>query len=228
MRPFVLVLVSFAGVAGLAGCHAPAPVTTPTSVVLDVPDYERFIDATLTLLRERDLPPERVDRDSGLIITRPTTGGQWYEFWRIDSQGGYNVLESSLHTIQRRATIEFTPLGALGDPNAASAALSDAASSTTAAVASASAVSSPPVLRSGRYRITVQVDKERYSAPERQITSASGALAIYSDRVPTTEGLRRSQTRGEHWVPLGRDGLLEAYLLAQVADATPDVRPVAE
>lgn len=174
------------------------------------------------------MPPERVDRDAGLIITRPTTGGQWYEFWRVDSQGGYNVLESSLHTVQRRAAIELTPIGAAGDADDQAAAPSDAARSAAAADAAAGDGSGAPGVRSGRYRVTVQVDKERYSAPERQITSASGALAIYSDRVPTTEGLRRSQSRGEHWVPLGRDGLLEAYLLARIADATPDVRPVAE
>ncbi|MCG3128351.1 MAG: hypothetical protein CHACPFDD_03235 [Phycisphaerae bacterium] len=66
------------------------------------------------------------------------------------------------------------------------------------------------------YRVAITVEKFRYSAPDRQVTTPSGALAIYSDRIPTTEGLKKSATRGEHWVELGRDGLLEARLLARL------------
>ena len=69
-----------------------------------------------------------------------------------------------------------------------------------------------------QYRLAVQVDKSRYSATERQITTASGALAIYSEHIPTTEGLRKAESGGAHWVPLGRDALLESYLLAKLAD----------
>jgi hypothetical protein len=74
---------------------------------------------------------------------------------------------------------------------------------------------------SGESRVSVRVDKQRYSAPERQVTTASGALAIYSEHLPTTEGLLASRTEGEHWIPLGRDVLLEQYLLDTIASTTP-------
>ena len=80
-------------------------------------------------------------------------------------------------------------------------------------------VSVEPLDSPEQCRVSVRVDKERYSATERQITTASGALGIYSERVPTTEGLRRAATARAHWVPLGRDALLETFLLARLEDA---------
>ncbi len=71
---------------------------------------------------------------------------------------------------------------------------------------------------SDEYRLSVEVNKYRYSAPDRQITTASGALAIYSEHLPTTEGLRNALSAAHEWIPLGRDGLLEQALLARIAD----------
>lgn len=165
-----------------SGCQVSGPPTGPNAVTLQIPDREAFLDATLTLLRKHDFPPERVDRTAGLIVTRPSTGKQWFEFWRQDSQGAYQVFESSIHTIRRTITIRLEPTAETPDT----------------------------------HRLSVAVEKERYSAPERQITTASGALAIYSERLPTTEGLLAARTAGEHWVPLGRDGRFERYLLERI------------
>lgn len=172
------------------GCRAPAEMSGPTEIVLSISDRDRFVDNTLTLLRENDFAPQRVDRGAGRIVAGPTTGAQWFEFWRSDSQGPYQLLESSMHTTQRVVTVQFEPL------------------STTTQAAEAAAQS---------YRVNVQVDKLRYNAPERQITTASGALQIYSEKIPTTEGLRKASTAGEAWIPVGRDGLLESFLLQRIA-----------
>lgn len=193
----------------LSGCHAPAQPSGPTEMVLHVPDHEAFFDASLSVLRLYDFPPDRVDRTRGLIVSHPTTSGQFFEWWRVDSRGGYQTLESSLHTMRRIVTVNIEP--AVGrQPSAISS-------------------ESPTVPATGEsgelYRVRVQVDKSRYSAPERQITTTSGALAIYSERVPTVEGLRGPQSRGAQWVPLGRDALLESFLLAKLSDALPNVTP---
>lgn len=66
------------------------------------------------------------------------------------------------------------------------------------------------------YTIMIEVQKERYSAPERQVTTASGALGIYNERLPTTDGLRRARTPGESWIPQGRDAELERWLLEKI------------
>ena len=186
----------------LSGCHAPGQPSGPTEMVLHVPDHEAFFDASLSVLRLYDFPPDRADRTRGLIVSHPTTSGQFFEWWRVDSRGGYQTLESSLHTMRRIVTVNIEP--AVGRE------------STTA----------PATGESGElYRVRVQVDKSRYSAPERQITTTSGALAIYSERVPTVEGLRGPQSRGAQWVPLGRDALLESFLLEKLSTAAPDVTP---
>ncbi len=198
---FTGVLVAF--LVALGGCHAPPQSTGPTEMVLRIPDHEAFLDATLTVLREHDLPPERVDWERGLAVSHPTTSGQWFEFWRGDSRGGYQLFESSIHTVRRIVTVQVEPTAVEG----------------TAGVL-------PAKRARDEYRVSVQVDKQRYSAPERQVTTASGALAIYNERLPTTEGLRGAASRGEHWVPLGRDVLLEAYLLDKIAARLPEVEPV--
>lgn len=167
----------------LSACEAPPRAEGPTEITLRIVDYETFFDSALTLLREHDLAPQHVDRSRGRVITRAATSGQWFEFWRADSHGGYQALESSLHTVRRWASLSIEQDGA-----------------------------------DGEYRLRVQVDKQRFSSPQRQVTTASGALGIYSERLPTEEGLRASQARGDHWVPLGRDVLMENYLLRRLAE----------
>ncbi len=205
----------------LAGCHAPAQPGGPTEIVLRIPDYDRYVDASLSLLRWYDFPPDRVDRTSGLIVTRPTTSGQWFEPWRRDVLGGYQRLESNLHTVRRVVTVRIEPLVATtGAAEAASAGAAGEASTTETAPATQEQPETQP--SAGSYRVTVRVDKARLTTPERQVTTASGALVMYSRHVPTTEGTRAT-AREDQWVPVGRDGLLEADLLNHLADVTPGV-----
>lgn len=168
-----------------AGCAPPPRVIGPTDAILRIPDYEEFIDETLSVMRRADFPPAQVDRVRGVTVSRPSTGGQWWEFWRDDVHGGYQILEASIATVRRVVTIRVEPQPAVGEPN--------------------------------EYRVNVVVEKARFSSPERQVTTASAALRIFSERLPTDEGVRVTRTRGAHWVPLGRDGLLEVALLQRLA-----------
>lgn len=67
------------------------------------------------------------------------------------------------------------------------------------------------------YEVSVEVQKSRYGAAERQVTSASGALAIYSQQLPTVEGRRGREAGGAYWAPLGRDAALEEFLLDELS-----------
>lgn len=69
------------------------------------------------------------------------------------------------------------------------------------------------------YDVSVEVQKARYSAAERQVTTASGALAIYSQQLPTIDGRRGPDAADAHWVPLGRDALMEEFLLNELSQA---------
>jgi len=74
-----------------------------------------------------------------------------------------------------------------------------------------------PAAEQGQLYVSVQVDVYRYAAPERQVTTASGALQIFGERLPTAEGRMEPLTEASYWVPLGRDGRLEDELLRRIA-----------
>lgn len=198
--------------APLSACQSP-PRTAPLA-------YDAFIDTTLTTLRLEHFDPRRADRATGLIVTERETGAQWFEFWRNDSQGSYQLLESSLHTIGRVVTIDITPVDA-SEPTTQPAGLSPV----TVLAAEESSVGLV-LLDEGPYRVAVRVEKSRLSTPPRQITTASGAMGMYSERVPTTRGIvGPASRRGAHWVPLGRDELLEQRLLVKIAEAAAFMEP---
>lgn len=210
----------------LGGCQAPAQPSGPTAALVRLSDRERFLDRTLTVLREHDLQPQRVDWDAGLAVTQPTTSGQWFEFWRSDAPGAYQTLESSLHTTQRVVTIQVLPappgepaarLASLPGPEIAPTTRSGLATS-QAALSDTQPASAPAA---GEFVVTVQVDKYRYSTPERQVTAPSAALGLYSERLPTESGERVSRALSQHWIPVGRDGLLERQLLDRIVRAEP-------
>jgi hypothetical protein len=189
----------------LSGCHAPAQPAGPSEIVLHVPDYDEFFDASMSLLRLYDFPPDRVDRTRGLIVSHPTTSGQFFEWWRVDARGPYQVAEASLHTMRRIVTVNIEPA-------------SGQAATGVPVVVETGKMPIPP--DSGDlYRLRVQVDKSRYTAPERQVTTTSGILVMYSGRIPTVEGERGPASRFAQWVPLGRDPLLEQFLVERLSKA---------
>lgn len=93
--------------AAVAGCHEPVPPEAVTAQAVAEEDLESLWQASLAVLRRHDFEPDRQDRALGVIETLPTTSRQWGEFWRQDVADAYGVLESSLQTIQRQATVRF-------------------------------------------------------------------------------------------------------------------------
>lgn len=206
----------------ISGCQAPQQPTGPTELCVEIPDRDLFIDRTLSILRQRDFQPRFVDRNEALIIAGPTTSGQWLEPWRSDVIGPYQTLEASLHTIRRSVSIEVRPMNAASEP----AIVEVDPPPTTRDAGAAAVASAPSTAGSEPYRLRVTVEKTRLAAPNRQATTAIGLLGIYSARMPTTEGLRG--VREEQWVPLGRDGLLEADLLRQISRELTPIAQAAE
>jgi hypothetical protein len=45
----------------------------------------------------------------GLIVTGPLVGDSWFEFWREDTVGTYQRVESSFQNIRRTVTVTVTP-----------------------------------------------------------------------------------------------------------------------
>jgi hypothetical protein len=69
---------------------------------------------------------------------------------------------------------------------------------------------------SGAYDLQVQVDRFRYSLPERQVTNSAEALRLYSNAIPTYSGTTERPAETAHWIPLGRDATMESQVLRQI------------
>jgi len=97
---------------GLVGCQRPHPPVQPPAGVLLIEknDLDCAWDETVEVLREHYFTPDRLDRRSGTIISHPTLSKQWFEFWRDDTQGWYEVTESSIHSMRRIVEVKFVPV----------------------------------------------------------------------------------------------------------------------
>ena len=49
---------------------------------------------------------EKSDVEAGLLRTLPLSGAQFFELWRSDNAGGFNAVESNLHSLRR--TVELS------------------------------------------------------------------------------------------------------------------------
>lgn len=61
--------------------------------------------------------------------------------------------------------------------------------------------------------LTVEVRKERLSAPDRQFNSPGAAYEFFGSRLPSTTGKPKISASDETWVDAGRDPDMEAWLL---------------
>jgi hypothetical protein len=97
----------------LSGCQRPVPPAEPEpqALMVEKDQYDLAWDETLEVLNEHYFIPDRQDRRAGLVVTHPTLSKQWFEFWRDDAQGSYQVCESSMHSIRRIVSVKFVPIG---------------------------------------------------------------------------------------------------------------------
>ena len=97
---------------GPIACQRPAQPEGPTaSALAEDEDLDILWDTSLKVLRKIDFLPDQQDRALGIITTHPTTTMQWHEPWRQDVDSGYALMEASMHTIQRKATVRFVKNG---------------------------------------------------------------------------------------------------------------------
>jgi hypothetical protein len=170
----------------LCGCHAPAPPPPDGHSAIqlqlaDAAEFDRLWDVTTTVLRNHEFYPVREDRASGLIVTTPVTSQQWFEFWRHDVDDADSLVEASVHTVRRAATVRIDR-GSVPET----------------------------------YLLVVQIDKQRLSLPDRQITAPGSAYGAFGSRLPTTAGQLVSAAEAQTWLPAGRDPVLEDNLLRQI------------
>ena len=107
------ILIATLAAAWLTGCATgPAPTTAPAPQAAADEDFNAVWDAAVQTLRQHQFELDRTDRRAGVIASFPMVGQSWFEFWRADAATGRDLLESSLHTIYRQATVTIRRGGA--------------------------------------------------------------------------------------------------------------------
>jgi len=108
--------MKWATMAALAAALAAAGAGCQEAVRRENPRALRGIDADTAenvarrVLEELRFEIEYPEASKGRIATRGLTGASWFEFWREDTIGAAQRVESSLHTTRRRVTVAITPV----------------------------------------------------------------------------------------------------------------------
>jgi hypothetical protein len=68
----------------------------------------------------------------------------------------------------------------------------------------------------GEYDINVEVQRQRYNLPERQIDNSAAAMRLFSSAAPTEEGRMEKAAAHSDWILLGRDAFLEQKVLQAI------------
>jgi hypothetical protein len=94
------------------GCQYPHAPVQPASgaLVINKSEFDTAWEETIDVLREHYFIPDSQNQRAGLIVSYPTLSRQWFEFWRDDSLGTYEKMESSIHSIRRTARVKFVPV----------------------------------------------------------------------------------------------------------------------
>jgi hypothetical protein len=188
MKVATVVLMLAAG--WLVGCAVEA---APLRSAAATPDenFNAVWDATTEVLREYRFAIDRADRRAGVITTFPLLGRHWFEFWRADAAGPDDVLEGTLQTVYRRATVTIRRPASGGE--------------------------TAPAL--GDYVAAVEVRVSRSNRPAAQVTSASEAFEMFlrpERMVRGVGGGESTEAATARTVDLGRDEKLEKILRLRI------------
>ncbi|HUU82610.1 MAG TPA: hypothetical protein VM243_03805 [Phycisphaerae bacterium] len=72
----------------------------------DETDFDVLWESCQEVLRRHHFRLDRVDRRGGTITTFPETSQNLFEFWRHDVDTAYDLWESTLRTVCRRAIVQ--------------------------------------------------------------------------------------------------------------------------
>jgi len=99
----LLTAATLAGCARVPEARFPNPMSLPSS---DPATVEKVAQRVLLEMHFEIVYPAS---KPGRVDTENLTGPSWFEFWRDDSVGNFQRVESSLHTIRRSVHVRVTP-----------------------------------------------------------------------------------------------------------------------
>ncbi len=73
-----------------------------------------------------------------------------------------------------------------------------------------------PLEAANDYRLTTEVNLQRHSTPERQVSTAAGAIQMFSAKLPIYTGEMIDEEQAVRWIQLGRDVRFEQALLTSI------------
>ena len=112
MVKYCLTILVCLSIATLSGCTEQRKQKWEAVAVEDA-GFDAVWGVCLASLKDRGLEVDRQDRRFGLIVSKPTVGQQFFEFWRKDAVNSDGLLLSSLHTVRRIVSIRVTSQGAM-------------------------------------------------------------------------------------------------------------------
>ena len=186
----------------LSGCSNQSRTPTPdrsaarSRFAVTRPAAMEIAEAVLTRMY---FTIDKFDPNSGVIITRPLPGAQFFEFWRNENIGTKNWINSNLHSIRRTVEINFVPSPAYSVLRKESKELGTQNSER-------------------RTKISCTVKIQRLSMPARQVTSSARAYEMFSRSNPTLQRLQLNpeQERKMAWVDMGTDTELEREIVKRI------------
>ena len=99
----------------IAGCAGQTYYLDPNqSQTMTFPSTDRLetMDVAQKILGQMHFTISQMDTSKGTLATNPLPGAQFFEFWRKDAVNSKSLVESSLHTLRRSVTLEFSEQGA--------------------------------------------------------------------------------------------------------------------
>ena len=92
----------------LAGCTDTGKFKAIQQINIPDADKAEIFRAAEAVLGDMHFAIDKSDAQEGVIRTQPLTGGQFFEFWRDDNVGSFNLAEANLHTIRRIVELNIT------------------------------------------------------------------------------------------------------------------------
>ncbi len=107
-RNILLVSLLAFACSALTGCTGEQYQNPPASEPLCLvgATQAQVVAAAEQVLSTMRFALEKVDPETGLVLTRPLSGAQFFELWRDDNVGAFNSAEANLHTIRRTAELQ--------------------------------------------------------------------------------------------------------------------------
>lgn len=104
-----LTLAWLAAAVAVAGCATVSSGRFSNPMTFSDTDPTVIEHVARRTLLELRFDTEYPEASKGRLATDSLTGASWFEFWRLDTVGAMQSLESSIHTIRRRATVNISP-----------------------------------------------------------------------------------------------------------------------